>query len=181
MTRIATLLVLTLLAVPAFAAEMVDNPVYQSWAKYGVGTTAVYKSTADMAGTQTASTITYKLAELTPEKAVIEMATSMEVAGQKIDTPAQKMDYPAKVEKTEGKPADAPPADLKNSEEKLETAAGAFACKVMEMVIAQQGSEGNTKVWSSDEVPGTLVKSETKLTKPVATSTTIELISLDKK
>ena len=182
MKIIALLLVLTALALPtAVAAETVDNPVYVSWAKFGVGTQAVYRSVSDAAGQKTESTVTYKLAEKTPEKAVIEMSTTMTVGGQKIETPVTKMEQVAKIEKVEPPQTEAKPADVKSAEEKVKTGGGEFACKVTEVKLDANGMEGVSKTWMSDEVPGMLVKSSTTTVKPVAAETTIELLSLDKK
>ncbi len=172
----AILMVALISAVAVSAADKVDSPVYQQWAKFKVGTLAKYHQVNDMAGAKTESDIIYTLLEITPEKVVVEMSGEMNVAGQKMEMPKTKMEYPAKVDA--GDPVlvkDQPKPDVKQGEEEVDVAGTKYKCKTIETKIDQQGTTGTSKIWSCDTIPGTLVKSETELTAPAAGKTSLVL------
>ncbi|OQA08634.1 MAG: hypothetical protein BWY66_00907 [bacterium ADurb.Bin374] len=178
MKRFAFVLMAVLAAATAFAAEMVDNPAYGVWSKFKVGAELKYKQASEVSNMKTESEITYKLLEVTPEKVVVEMGGATVVAGNKMEMPATKMDYPAKIENTQVDPklAEMVKADSKTTEEQVTVPAGSFKCKVVESTMNQQGAEVSSKIWASDEVPGSLVKMVTTMTAPMKSVTTMELV-----
>ncbi len=178
MKRFACILMAVLAAATVFAADMVDNPSYAAWSKFKIGTELKYKQVSEVANMKTESEITYKLVELTPEKAVVEMGGASVVAGNKMELPPTRMDHSAKVENTKVDPkmAELLKADAKTSEEQVTVPAGTFKCKVVDTKVNQQGSEVSSKIWASDEVPGSLVKMVTVMTAPMKSETTMELV-----
>ncbi|HNW36908.1 MAG TPA: hypothetical protein PKM25_18350, partial [Candidatus Ozemobacteraceae bacterium] len=82
MKRFACILMAVLAAATVFAADMVDNPSYAAWSKFKIGTELKYKQVSEVANMKTESEITYKLVELTPEKAVVEMGGAFIKFGQ---------------------------------------------------------------------------------------------------
>lgn len=155
---------LCLLAGVGMAAE-VDNPAYQNWAKYKPGTSITYSQKMDAGGMKMQTEMTQTLKELTPEKAVVEMAmSSAMMPGSK-----QTMDIPAKVEEANAvKPGQLPPGvkgETKSlGKEKLKVGDKEYECEVTQFTGEQQGMKSEGKSWTTDELPGNLVKMEMKAT-----------------
>jgi hypothetical protein len=154
------------LAAPAARAEQVDNPAYQSWAKQKVGTTVSHESTSAVAGQEFKTEMAQKLVELTKEKAVIEATTKINIPGAPPPQP-QKMEIAAKVDAAQAKPGQMPPGmkgEVKEQgSEKVEVAGKSYTCKVYTMTGEAQGAKMTGKTWTSDEVPGQLVKMESTI------------------
>lgn len=77
-----------------------------------------------------------------------------------MDMPASEMKVPAKSPAGSGTPA-VQPKELRKGEETLEIAGKKLACQWVEMEV-ETGGKMKTKSWMSDEVPGRVVKVETK-------------------
>ena len=80
----------------ALAQELVDNPVYQSWAKGKPGTTVTLSQEIIAMGSMRRMDMTSKLVELTPAKAVVE-TTSKNIESNSQTT--TKAEVRAKVKK----------------------------------------------------------------------------------
>lgn len=179
----------TYLAVAAFMlfglagvarAEMIDNPLYKHWAQFKPGTWVTYKQASEAAGNKALTESTVKVKEVTAEKVVLETTSKMEAAGQKIDMPAQAQDVPAKIAKPEvdatQQTKDAPKP--KEGEDTVTVGGKPIKCKTMEMTFEANGQKGSSKTWTSDDVPGQMVKMEAKSD---ASTMTMELIAFEKK
>ena len=89
------------------AADLVDNPRYQAWAKYKAGTNVKMDMATAVGGQNMKSVVTTTLKEVTPEKVVLEMKTTMTVPGMAAPMDnAMTMTEPAKIEKEKIKPTD---------------------------------------------------------------------------
>jgi hypothetical protein len=146
------------------AEEMVENPAYKSWAEHKAGTTVVLESSTDAGGQKLKMEITQKLVELTKDKAVVEVATKLDLPGVPAQPP-QKQTFPAKVKKSEAQvPGKLPPGakgEMKDKgSEKVKVGGKDYECKVYEFTGEQNGVKSSGKIWQSDKVPGTLVKME---------------------
>ncbi len=170
------------LVVPGVWAAEADNPMYQSWSKFKVGAMAKYQQISEMMGNKTESEIIYTLVELTPEKAVVEMSGSTTVAGNKMEMPKTRMEHAAKLNVDGAAASAAAPvnADTKQGAEEIDAAGGKIKCTTVETNITQGESVITSKVWSSEDVPGTLVKSVNSMEKPMKTTTTLTLIEMKK-
>ena len=149
-----------------YAAEQIENPQYKAWAKYKPGTTVTLKTETDMGGNKADMETTTTLSDLTAEKAVVETKMTMVAAGQKMEMPANKMDIPAKIDKVVDVAAtmpDAPKADVKESTETLDIAGQKIKCKCVETKTTKDGTTSVAKVWTSEEVPGGLVKMDSTM------------------
>jgi hypothetical protein len=168
--------------VPAIAGEMVDNPMYQHWAKFKVGSFSTLKSTMSTGGE---TEMTQTLKELTPQKAVVEMKNVMVMAGKKTEIPPQLITHPAKIEK--GKASDthmpAGSAKVASGEETITVKSKGITCKWVKSEISQNSMKTTTTAWINDDIPGTLVKSDSKTEGTVKMSTLQVLIDFkaDKK
>jgi hypothetical protein len=175
-----------LLAGSALAGQ-VENPQYTQWAKFKPGTSTTIATSSDAGGQSSKMETKTTLKEVTPDKVVIESAMSMEAGGQKMDMPAQSqeikkmMDEAPATPSAPNAPAESPKPQTKESEETVSIAGGSYKCKVTESTVDVGGSKTVSKTWTSDEVPGSLVKMEATSDGPVKSTTKMELKAFDKK
>ncbi len=156
-----------LLTSPAWAQEeKVANPYYKFWAASKPGATATHLEQTKLSGPEgklvpdgvDEKRITYKLVEVTDDRAVVEMVvTEQDFLGYVQAAPTRYI-YPAKIKKAHlerilleagGKTGD-DTVKVDGKEIKTKTLAGTL-----------KGNDGETvefKLWLSDEVPGTIVK-----------------------
>jgi len=164
------------------SAEPIDNPVYAQWAKFKAGSFVRYAQKSVAMNNETTSEVEYKLLEVTPEKVVVEMSTSMTVAGNKVNVPPTRMEHLAKVEirgsLATTTVAGAGSGSSKQAVEEFVLGDKKLKCNVMETNVDQAGSKVTSKIWHSDDVPGSLVKSETKLEGPMSSVTSITLVDV---
>ncbi len=166
---------------PAFA-QKIDNPTYQNWAKFKVGSFSTLKSTSVAAGFATEMEMTSTLVELTADKAVVETKTTMSVAGQKIDQPAAKIEHPAKVDKPPGT-ASQPSKELAKGDEAMDVKGTKIKTRWVKMEMASTAGKTASTTWTSDDVPGQVVKMTSKTEGATASETTMTLVDFkaDKK
>lgn len=166
-----------LAAFTAGAAQAENNALYDSWAKHKPGTMVKVKMVTEAAGNKTEMETTQTLKEVTPEKVVVDTQTTMTMMGQKLEQPAQPMEIPAKMEAGQAAAAQAQKAadvEVKESEETVTVSGQSVKAKVVETKDKTTWS----KAWTSADVPGTVVKMESKTTGDMATSTTMELVEM---
>ena len=163
-------------------AEKMKNPEYEMWAKFKPGAMSKLQGHSEAMGQKSEQTITTKLIDLTPEKAVVETTMSMMVGGNKMDMPGQKREVLAMVEMA-GVPAsqpaaagNAPKTDAKTSTESVTVDGKKLDCKVTEAHNEQEGMKTMAKTWTSEQVPGGLVKLETETSGKLESKTTQELV-----
>jgi hypothetical protein len=137
------------------AQDEVDNPAYKNWAKGKPGTSVTMKMVTNY-GTAMEMESTMTLEEVTADHVTISTVTKM--GGNAM--PAQKMNIPAKVKKTEaGKDAPKP----EEGDEEIEVGGKKIKCHWVKSVTEANGSKTTSKVWSSDEIPGTMAKMESQM------------------
>lgn len=165
--------------------ELVDNPQYMSWSQHKPDTTVSMKMVTNMAGQTMNMDIVQTLKEVTPEKAVVEVKTTMDMMGQKQDMPAQSVDIKAKVTKAEADKANLPAGadgeskDLAN--ETVTVAGKDYDCKVTEFAGEQNGMKTKGRVWRSELVPGGVVKVDMTMEGAQSGDMKMELVSVDTK
>ena len=162
-------------------AEQIDNPQYKNWAKFKPGTTVTTKTVSDMGGNKTEMETTTTLVDVAPDKLTLEAKTSMVMQGNKMDMPANKTEVQAKIEKpaATAPAADAPKATT--STEDADAAGTKVKCTVTTMTTTTNGMTINAKTWTSDEVPGMIVKSESTMDGAMKGTTNITLTAMTKK
>lgn len=145
------------------ADELVDNPAYKSWSKLKVGSIVTLESNTDVGGQKFKTEMTQKLVEITADKAVVEIIIKFDIPGAK-PPPAQKQTFAAKVKKEEatvGKLPEGMKGEVKDKgTEKVKVAGKEYDCKVYEFTGEQQGVKSTGKTWTTEEIPGTLLKME---------------------
>lgn len=175
----AALLLCTFFLPSAHAAEQVQSHQYASWAKFKPGTSVTMKQQMAMQGMTMEMEMHQELAEVTPEKAVVQMWTVTNMMGQKRTTPKRSVTLPAMVDK--GK-EDVPPGYKGKIEvigdEKVTVNGKEYDCKVMHITGTQEGMAAaniDGKMWGSDTVPGRTVKLDFKVTGDTPMTMTGEL------
>lgn len=166
---------------PTDAAGGELSPIYQSWAKAKVGAKTFYEQKTKMMGTETDTSIVYELVELTAEKAVVKMSTTSTVGGQKMEMPPQNMTFPARAPQATpmGTPPASAPAKATVVAEPVTVPGGTFKCTVVKAETEQGGNHVKSTMWSSEDVPGGLVKSETEISGGLQSTTAITLIRVE--
>jgi hypothetical protein len=161
-----SLIVLSAFAVPVSAQETVDNPQYQEWAKWREGAFTTLKSETVIDGkVQVVTTQTQTLKKLTAEKAVVEITSVTEAAGQTIKSPPITLDIVAKLPKVKIDPVDpkVDPKDVpKYKETKGREALTINGKKVECEWIQFEVDDAVSKTWYSDQIPGRMVKTQTR-------------------
>jgi hypothetical protein len=165
------------------ADDMIDNPAYQQWAKFNKGTSVTYTTDSTTMNNTSTITTTTTLTDLTPDKATVQIASSMTVSGNKMDLPAQTQDIPAKIKKpadsTGAQPADEPKQDV--SHESVQAIGKTFDCKKTTVTTDQNGMTSKATTWTCDDVPGGVVKMEAEVSGAMQSNTKMMLTAMDVK
>src|SRR5262249_17514292 len=141
----------------ALAEDLVDNPSYKDWSKWGEGASATLKTESAKSGkTITLSSQKQVLKKLTEEKAVVETSSEITVLGQTTKTNPVSMEIPARLPKVKADPNSAAAKKPKQGNEKLTINGKELDCEWYEYELPRGGS---SKVWLSNDVPGKTVKS----------------------
>jgi hypothetical protein len=169
-------------------AGQIENPMYTQWAKFKPGTSVTLATESNTAGQTSKMETKTTLKDLTDDKLTLETAMSMDAGGQKMDMPAQTMevkkmiDDPAAAAGAAGQAqANMPKPDTKTSDESVTVAAGTFKTKLTEATMDVGGNKTVSKTWTSDEVPGGVVKMEATSDGQMKSTTKMELKAFDKK
>jgi len=148
------LMIAALISASIAHAQEVDNPVYQAWAKFKVGSSTTLTGTMNAGPMTIEAQLTQTLVERNDAEVVIEAVTVTTFAGQEHKGPPQRQTIRAK----------APREDWKEiGDEDVQAAGQTFKCKVIESKRAVPSRGGQTtetvaKVWVSPKVPGGTVQ-----------------------
>jgi hypothetical protein len=162
------------LAAPAARAEdKVDSPIYKHWARFKPGAFSVVRTERMAKGPKAEMieaefTVTTTLKEVTPERVVVELEIVTVGENEKAEMLPRKQAYPAKIEKDEAlkmedpkkgdKVEDAEVVGVEQGEEEIRVGDKKIKCKWLETKSRQGDQTTTTKAWTSDEVPGQVVK-----------------------
>ncbi|HKB03620.1 MAG TPA: hypothetical protein VKD90_15460 [Gemmataceae bacterium] len=162
---------------PAAPRDQIDNPQYQSWARFPKGTTVIHRSVTRTDGTEgeTVTTTTYTLVEMTPERTVVEVQNSTRrYDGLETRNPPAKYTHPRRIA---GPPGGTPAESKDEGEEKLLVSGREYHTRWHKTKDRNEAGEVFAQVWSSAEVPGSLVKSVMR-TPAVGKTTVTELVEV---
>ncbi len=184
MRTVMGILVSVLLLASGAVAELVANPAYENWSKFKPGTSISYRQNTNMgAGMSMQMDITQSLKEVTEEKAVVEVAISNSMLPGGSQTHTQEV--PAKVEKENAVSFTQLPPGMEGEakslgKEKVKVGETEYECEVTQIKGVMQGISAEGKSWTSDQVPGGLVKMEMKATgEQGAVDTNMQLTKID--
>jgi hypothetical protein len=145
------------------------------WGGFKVGSFVKTKTTvsAQMMGRTTDTTTEMKttLAELTADKAVLDIETT--VMG---NTTKTRTEVPLTSAVQTGTTAVSQAQNPTTGTDTVVVAGKSLDCKTMEVEIDSGGSKVKTKTWTSDQIPGFLVKSISTSTGAMTSTTTMEAV-----
>ncbi len=168
---------------PLTQRDPVENPLYKSWAGFKQGTSVVQRAVTEVAGNNavTTTTTTYTLLDRTDDQVVIEMqAFTKRYDGTETNNPPQQFTnqkwftLPPGMSKSDfAKPA----GQTDQGEETLTLGGKAYKTMWHKSKDRNEAGEVLVQTWTSDEVPGGLVKSITH-TPSIGKTTMLELVEV---
>ncbi len=167
---------LFLVLVPATRADEPGpavNPVYRSWARFKLGASVTYRSVTRQKTASTEMSLTYTLTDRTPERVVVESVVRMTVNGKEVTMPASRLvNLKSSGASAPGKVGASPPSKqaglIGEGTETLPIAGRTIATRWTKVKARSETAENVIQTWSSDDVPGGLVKSVTTVPGSVA-------------
>ncbi len=155
------------LAFTAFAADM-QSP-YANWSQFKPGTYVKFKISANTAGTQSTTYMTYTLKEIKSDTVVLEVKTTVETMGMKVDggTTTMEVGKNSSMPSQFGQAAnvnvqnmsDGSSANVKTlGEEKVTIGGKTFTAQKVKVVSKQSGMESIVESWVSRDFPNFNVK-----------------------
>lgn len=181
--RTIAILVIALTTTPALA-ESIDNPAFASWAKMKKGTTVTLKQSSEFAGQKSESTSISTLVDLTADVATIELVNVIKVGDMEIKTPPTKVEVKKMTELPPGKKKEdyAKPEGLVDQGSEAITVDGVeYKTKWQSVKLKSGDTDIESKSWTCDDVPGLVVKLESKSkTMGMVSTTTMILVSVKK-
>jgi len=145
------MILLSLVQAPA-QDEMEDNFEYKAWSKQKAGAWVKWSSETNTGAMKMTSDVTWKLKELTAEKAVVEETTSVNLGGKAPTEHTSLRTVAAKVRK--GTTSDGAKVESsKEGDEEITAKGRAIKCHWVELKLAGQ-ARGTMKIWRTDEIVG---------------------------
>jgi len=122
---------------------------------------------------------------VTADKVVLETSGVSKVMGMEFPTPATKRDSAKTITLPKGvpvppKPGDKPPGTVEEGTETIKAAGTEFKTKWYKTKTEAAGTTTESKLWTSEDVPGTVVKMEAKTTGAATSDTKFELLEFKK-
>ena len=158
-----------------------ENPVYRSWSKFRKGASVTYLSVTKQKATSTEMSMTYTLVDVTPEKVVVESVVRLKANGKEVVMPPSRLVNSKASGISNKKPGQAnpnkPDGFLSEGTESIPIAGRTVVAQWTKVKTRSESAENLIQTWSSDEIPGGLVKSVTTVPGSVA-SVTMELTSV---
>ncbi|HKV42640.1 MAG TPA: hypothetical protein VJX67_25800 [Blastocatellia bacterium] len=162
---------------PAGSESKPSKPSSTSpWGSFAVGSFVKMKTTVStqvMGKAMDTSTETkMTLAELTADKALVDVEATVMGATNKsrMEVPLTGTATPA------GGSQGTPGHEVKTGTETITVAGKSLDCKTTEVEVDTGGNKVNTKTWTSDQVPGFVVKSVSTSSGAAETKTTMEVV-----
>jgi hypothetical protein len=167
---------------PAPAAEMVTSPQYTSWARHKPGTTVTMKSDVNTGGMAMTMDLTQTLKEVTPDKAVVDVAMKMNMGNMAPPESKQTNEIAAKVAKGhEVIPPDFKGTARQVANETLQIGGKSYDCVVYEIAGESEEGKSTGKIWHTTEIPGGMAKMQVKIEGQAPTAMTMNVVSVDAK
>jgi len=153
LAAVAFVAILVLGAVSPSRADQIDNPRYKAWASFKKGSSRTLDATIQAGPVQVQTSMQSTLTDVTDDMVTVQTQSTSTYAGQTRQSPPHNQTIAAKVDQK----------DIKDDgEESIDAMGKTFKCKVYEASAAAAGASnsaiGQVKFWTSDDVPGGIVK-----------------------
>ena len=161
MISIPMLLVVSL----ALAPQDTVSPEYTQWSKHKPGTSVTMSMVSEVAGQKSETVTKTTLKSVADAELVLETTMTMMIADQKIEQPPMERKVPKMLPKVEvpKETSTDPKPKIEEGQEELEIAGKKLKCKRMKTTTEVAGSTMVSTMWTTDDVPGGLVKMETSM------------------
>ncbi len=160
---------------------MIDNPVYKNWSKFPVGSSVSYRSTTTTEGFRNVQEYTLELKAKGPDRITIEKRLSViDSNGIRMNYPAMTSENPRQYQLPKGaKPPSSQkqPGLKEEGEEDLEVLDRTIRTRWFKATTKVEAGDMHTHSWSSDAIPGGLVKAVNE-TPATGSINTVEIIAL---
>jgi hypothetical protein len=182
---LASVAVLVLSAGVSRAEDTVDNPEFTTWSKFKKGTSITLKTTSAFNNMTTEITSTTTLVEVGADKLVVETSSVTKFNNMEIKAPPAKRDVMKTITlpkgvKKEDLTAKKPPGTFEEGTETVKVGGTEVKTKWFKFKAEMDGTKTEAKMWTSDDVPGSMVKMESTTTGKVATTLKMELVEFKK-
>ena len=163
--------------------KKIDNPEFTMWSKYKADTMTKLKSTSEINGMKTENIIMTTLKEVSADKLVLETEAISKFNGMEFKSPPTKRDVTKTIEVDEkiaeqiGKAAK-PEGTTEEGTETVKIGKDDVKTKWYKFKSKAEGTETVSQTWTSDEVPGSVVK---VVSKSSTFNNTTDLIEFVKK
>ena len=162
--------------------KKIDNPEFAMWSKYKVDTMTKLKMSTEAKGMKSGSTIVTTLKEVGADKLVLETEVITNFNDMEFKAPATKRDV-TKTMEVDDKAAEAvkavkPEGTTEEGTETVKIGKDDVKTKWFKYKSKASGMEVEGQSWTSDDVPGSIVK---MVTKSATFSSTMELVEFIKK
>ncbi len=159
---------------PIPGGETFESPVYKMWAKFPAGTTVTRRTTTENEDSplKTVTSIVYMLKEKTDDSVVVEfVATTTHPDGRVERNPPQENKTRRTFSLPPGIKRDTEKKNQESGEETFKVAGREFKTKWYKSKDFTEAGELVSQTWSSEDMPGGLVKSVSKVPAKRATIT----------
>jgi hypothetical protein len=152
---LALVAVLVLAGASPLRADQIDNPRYKAWASFKKGSSRTLDATIQAGPVQVQTSMQSTLTDVTDDMITVQTQSTSTYAGQTRQSPPHDQTIAAKVDEKELKD---------DGEESVDAMGKTFKCKVYEASAASMGAangakaQGQVKFWTSEGVPGGIVK-----------------------
>ena len=193
LTAAVALVFVSLQASVRAADEMVTNPPFKHWSAFKVGATVTQKEKVRFAkdldeadyypNAVHEKDVTYTLLEVTPQKVVVQSTVTDYGVGSMIELASTKIIYPAEVVKEHVATSKSDIESFKEGDEDVKLLGKTIKCHWVDLMDKEGDESIQHKMWSSDEVPGGIVK-DVKITKKgdkIVSESEIEVVSYETK
>jgi hypothetical protein len=167
------------------AQDVVENPEFTSWAKFPKGTSVRMKSISMVDGKTSEVIVTVTLLEATPDKVVIESASTEVRKGKDFNTQPVKREVLKMIPLPKGLTkedfaAGKPPGTTGDGSETLKVGGMELKAVWYKYRAEVDGTKIEGKRWVSNQVPGNIVKNEITSSGVFSSTLNLELIEIKK-
>jgi hypothetical protein len=131
-----------------------------------------------MPGAQTEILTTTTLKEVAADSATVEVVTVTKMGDQEMKAPPVTNKIPAKVAAADAAKYDNPEGKVKDGTEEVEAAGKKWKTKWVEVVTPAGDMKITAKIWTSEDVPGRIVKLTSETAGQMSTKSTGSLIEV---
>jgi hypothetical protein len=182
--RIASAVAVLALATTTLAQETIENPEFKSWSKFKKGTSVTIMNVTDAGPVKSETIIVFTLVEVGADKLVLETTSTAKLNGMEFKNPPEKRDVTKTITLPKGTPKPDPNAKPKGTvgegTETVKIGGTEFKTKWQQIKLKQGDMDIESKTWMSDDVPGMLVKMETKTRGANPATITMEVTEVKK-